>query len=84
LKVFVQRTRSPGCLDDAHDGADIQQTGEKKRADPDAKLLEHREVTAFELATELNGGRGRAGQGVYNYKSKHFSMADSAKPGGGS
>jgi hypothetical protein len=40
----------------------------KKRADPDAKLLEHRGVTISELATELNGGRGRAGQGVYNTK----------------
>ena len=38
--------------------ADIRRTGEKKRADPDAKLLEHRGVTISELATELNGGAG--------------------------
>jgi hypothetical protein len=28
----------------------------KDKADPDAKLLEHRGVTVSELATELNGG----------------------------
>ena len=65
LAIFVQGTRSPSYLDDAH-GADIQQKQKrvkrKKRADPDGKLLEHRVVTVFELATErpnsTEGGPG--------------------------
>lgn len=75
------RTRSPSYLDDAHDGADIQQTGEKKeKADPDAKLLEHRGVTVS--GRRPNSTEGRAGS--IQYRSKHFCMAVSAKAVGGS
>lgn len=57
LKNFViKRIRSPSYLDDAR-LTDFQQkrVKESKRADPDAKLLEHRGVTVSELATELDG-----------------------------
>jgi hypothetical protein len=44
----------------AHGGAWLtsnKRVKERKRADPDEKLLEHRGVTVSELATELNGRR---------------------------
>jgi hypothetical protein len=72
--ILYKELGSPSYLGDAHDGADTQQTGEKKeRADPDANLLEHRGVTISELATELNGER--AGQGSITIQKVNISVS---------